>query len=238
MNPRTTQILEALIQEFIVSGEPVSSKQLAKRRDFEVRDATIRNELNYLMQEGYLEQPHISSGRIPTDKGYRFLVNLVMSDFSQINEREFTPTVSELEDEFISGKFDNFIRDLADNLELLSAGYNAPAELVYKSGLDGLFENMVSDAWFNNPHELFRVVQDFELLDDRMEELLNFLSPSREPRVFIGRSPITRSPQLSVIAERFVSGDGDFVIAAIGPKRMDYGRTIRFFRVLRQAINT
>src|SRR5580700_8422643 len=72
MNERTSQILEAAIQEFIDSGEPVSSGRLYEQYDFGIKPAMIRLELDALEEEGYLQQPYHSAGRIPTDRGYEF----------------------------------------------------------------------------------------------------------------------------------------------------------------------
>ena len=67
MTDRTAQILEAAIQEFINTGEPVSSGLLYDRYDFGIKPAMIRLELDELEDGGYLEQPHHSAGRVPTD---------------------------------------------------------------------------------------------------------------------------------------------------------------------------
>src|SRR5271154_4818296 len=72
MNDRTSQILEAAIQEFIHTGEPVSSGWLYKQYDFGIKPAMIRLELGSLEDGGYLEQPYHSAGRVPTDTGYEF----------------------------------------------------------------------------------------------------------------------------------------------------------------------
>ncbi len=75
MDTRKKKILEAAITHYIGTAEPVSSKVLSEKYRFDVRSATIRNELNDLEKEGYLSQLHASSGRIPTDKGYRLFVD-------------------------------------------------------------------------------------------------------------------------------------------------------------------
>jgi heat-inducible transcriptional repressor len=72
---RQAAILRAIVREYIRSGEPVGSKSLAGRAKMSVSPATIRNEMARLEELGYLTQPHTSAGRIPTDRGYRFLVD-------------------------------------------------------------------------------------------------------------------------------------------------------------------
>ena len=80
MNPgdRSRRILAALVREYIATGEPVPSSQLASVAGLGVSSATVRNELARLEEEGFLQQPHTSAGRIPTDRGYRFYVDLLL----------------------------------------------------------------------------------------------------------------------------------------------------------------
>lgn len=236
MNPRTAKILEAVIREFIETGSPVSSKRLCEKRDFGVKDATIRNELNDLIQDGFLEQPHISSGRVPTDKGYRFLVEQVMADLMTGLEFGIAKTFTSLKEEFARHEFEDFVDDMSEELELLGVGYAPDAQEIYKSGLDELFSHFVSDYEIGDRHEFFQIAKDFEMLDERMADLLNFVAKGGSPKVFIGRSPITKSRQLSVIADRYEANGEPFVLAAVGPKRMDYPKNLRFFKQLREAI--
>ena len=75
---RSGRVLAALIREYISSGEPVPSSLLASEAGLGVSSATVRNILVRLEVEGYLQQPHTSSGRVPTDRGYRFYVDLLL----------------------------------------------------------------------------------------------------------------------------------------------------------------
>src|SRR5437764_9856990 len=75
---RSKRVLAALIREYIASGEPVASTLLASAAGLGVSSATVRNILSRLEEEGYVQQPHTSAGRIPTDRGYRFYVDLLL----------------------------------------------------------------------------------------------------------------------------------------------------------------
>ncbi len=75
---RENAILRTIITSYIDSGEPVGSRFLSKKLDFALSPATIRNIMADLEEMGFLQQPHISAGRIPTDKAYRFFVDSVM----------------------------------------------------------------------------------------------------------------------------------------------------------------
>ena len=75
LNERQAAILEAVVTEYIGSAEPVGSSHVANAPGVQVSSATVRSEMVALERDGYLEQPHTSAGRIPTDKGYRFFVD-------------------------------------------------------------------------------------------------------------------------------------------------------------------
>lgn len=77
-NDRSRRILAALVREFIASGEPVASSVLVSAAGLGLSSATVRNILAALEEEGFVQQPHTSAGRIPTDRGYRFYVDLLL----------------------------------------------------------------------------------------------------------------------------------------------------------------
>jgi heat-inducible transcriptional repressor len=78
LDDRARDVLRAVVQEFITSGDPVGSQALTRRGEFEVSPATMRNVLSELEALGYLEKPHTSAGRVPTDQGYRFFVDSLL----------------------------------------------------------------------------------------------------------------------------------------------------------------
>ncbi len=80
LSKRQHQILLSLVQEFIDRAEPVGSSTLARKYGISASPATIRNEMARLEDMGYLYQPHTSSGRVPTDKAYRYYVNFLLKE--------------------------------------------------------------------------------------------------------------------------------------------------------------
>jgi heat-inducible transcriptional repressor len=74
LDDRKSSVLRALVEEYIRSGEPVSSQAILERSGLRVSSATVRNDLAKLEALGFVAQPHTSAGRIPTDSGYRFYV--------------------------------------------------------------------------------------------------------------------------------------------------------------------
>ena len=78
LDERKAAILAAVVSEYIETAQPVASGHVARRTDLSVSAATVRNEMAVLEHDGYLIHPHTSAGRIPTDKGYRFYVDLLL----------------------------------------------------------------------------------------------------------------------------------------------------------------
>ncbi|AFA73952.1 heat-inducible transcription repressor HrcA [Gordonia polyisoprenivorans VH2] len=74
---RRFEILRAIVTDFVATQEPIGSKALVERHQLGVSSATVRNDMAVLEAEGYIAQPHTSSGRIPTDKGYRMFVDRI-----------------------------------------------------------------------------------------------------------------------------------------------------------------
>ena len=83
LSERKHTILRAIIQNYLETGEPVGSRTLSKSTDLKLSSATIRNEMADLEDLGYIFQPHTSAGRIPSDKGYRLYVDMLMRDKEQ-----------------------------------------------------------------------------------------------------------------------------------------------------------
>ena len=79
LGPRSETILNAIVSEYIQSGEPVGSRTVSKKFSVGLSAATIRNIMSDLTELGFIEQPHVSAGRIPTDLGYRVYVDRILS---------------------------------------------------------------------------------------------------------------------------------------------------------------
>lgn len=107
LNERKKQILQAIIDEYIGSAEPVGSRAISKKNKLGISSATIRNEMADLEEMGYLIQPHTSAGRIPSDAGYRFYVNSLMKRYQMGIE-----AIEQLQHELAGrvGKLDRAIR--------------------------------------------------------------------------------------------------------------------------------
>ena len=88
LDDRKQTILKVIISNYLETGEPVGSRTISKLSGLNLSSATIRNEMSDLEELGYIIQPHTSAGRIPTDKGYRFYVDKVMSEKQESEKKE------------------------------------------------------------------------------------------------------------------------------------------------------
>ena len=115
LNERKIRILDAIIRNYLETGEPVGSRTISKYTDLKLSSATIRNEMSDLEDLGYIEQPHTSAGRIPTDKGYRFYVDHLI--------REKDREVAEMK-EFVLQKTEKMEQVLKNVARMLASDTN------------------------------------------------------------------------------------------------------------------
>lgn len=117
LNERKIKILEAIITDYIATAEPIGSRTIAKKYDFGLSSATIRNEMSDLEEMGFITQPHASSGRVPSDKGYRLYVDQLMQ------QRELDPHEKDFLQQLIIKnihQIDYFMHETAKAIALLT----------------------------------------------------------------------------------------------------------------------
>ena len=228
MTDRTAQILEAAIQEFINTGDPVSSGLLYDRYEFGIKPAMIRLELDELEDCGYLEQPHHSAGRVPTNSGYEFFAKRMLGIANVPSERSIGDAKqNDLHLLLKEQAWPDLLNELSAQLGLLSVAADLVRESVYKAGLQHLIDHL---DW-QDQSGIRSVIHDFEEVDERAPRAAEHMGIG--PQIFIGKkSPLTTSDNLSVVGGNYQIGDATISIFAIGPKRMDYKKVIRIFKNL------
>src|SRR5471030_1228200 len=115
---RSKRVLAALVREYIASGEPVASSLLVTAAGLGVSSATVRSILARLEEEGFVQQPHTSAGRIPTDRGYRFYVDLLLD--SKRPNRSATAVEARLRRESPNGLLDSLLPQVSHMLSQAS----------------------------------------------------------------------------------------------------------------------
>lgn len=104
LDERKKKVLQAIVEEYVNTAEPVSSNTLTSNHGLNCSSATIRNEMADLEKAGYLDKTHTSSGRIPSEKGYRYYVDELLKD----------DNISLEEIKYISSKLETKVNEIED----------------------------------------------------------------------------------------------------------------------------
>jgi heat-inducible transcriptional repressor len=218
LSERQYKILSAIIEQYAEVAVPVGSVMLAKL--FNVSSATIRNDMALLEKTGYIEQPHTSAGRIPTDKGYRLYVN-------GITDGEQTSGFIDRSAKAI----DTRINHAGEAEQTIRSAVKSLAEITNNVGLATIGSSFYVRGFgrlFDHP-ELMQAsaAREVAILIDNLEPWLRETAPNAPLSVFIGReNPIGKSSQSTLVISRFRSPYSDrSYIGVLGPTRQDY-RTV------------
>jgi len=211
MNTRKKAILKAIIKEYVDTAEPVGSSILVKKYNFGISPATIRNEMAELEKRGYLGHLYTSSGRVPTDKGYRYFVDeLIEKEVLGLREK------TKLE-RFLNLKVDQLVRQttkvlasLAHNLAILDL-----EDEFWEVG----FEELFAQPEFEDLGEIKCISKILDNLEDDFEKL--FQETKGELNIYIGEeNPLRGMENCSIIITKLRKGK----LGILGPKRMRYAR--------------
>lgn len=222
LTDRQEKILNIIVKEYVDSAQPVSSQLLEKKYDFGVCPATIRIDMQRLTEKGYIYQPHTSAGRVPTDRGYRFLVNKLFE--KKLEDFEIGDWFKDCEDEI---KFvQSLTKKLASFSQTLALSYLKNEKILWKDGWEEILKEpefeekdyLISFAEFLEDFE--RGIEDFEI--------------NSGIKIYIGReNPFKKAKDFSIISSKcFLPKGGEGIIALLGPKRMAYERNISLINSL------
>jgi heat-inducible transcriptional repressor len=227
MTDRQREILAAIIEQHAEIAAPVGSVMLAKL--FGVSSATIRSEMARLEEMGFIEQPHTSAGRIPTDAGYRFYVNSLNEQHANDTQPLLLDRGSKAINARISNhtdRADRAIRSAVDSLVELTQnlGIATIGDELYLSGIGNLF----SQPEFLQGNHAQAVAQ----LIDNLEPWLREAAPNEPLNVYIGsENPIGKTSGATLIISRFRSPYSDnSYIGVLGPTRQSYAKVMRLVR--------
>ena len=178
------KIFEAIVDEYIRTGEPVGSNVVKGKLGFDVSSATIRNEMASLEAQGFLDHPHTSAGRIPTIKGYRFYIERMMSDeprsLSADEKNEIDRFFSEIaadDDEVLIESASNALAELT-NCAVVSANMTARFSVITKVELiptgRRVYCLLLITSEGNIKNRVCRL--SFDLTNEQMEFFTEFLN--------------------------------------------------------------
>lgn len=220
LSDRRQQILFSIINEYINNSAPVGSELVCEKYDIRASSATVRSEMAMLVEEGYLEQLHISGGRIPTSKAYRIFVNSI--DIGNIKELELP--------DILTG-FESFSREWLKCVSRYtrSLAINYQNSDLMKIGLDVLLE----EPEFNNDFfSLQNLINRLEELDDYVSELVN-IAPKKGIMVYIGEeNPLGLNDCSMIISSYETRNNEEGLLALLGPTRMRYDKNMALVNYL------
>lgn len=222
LTSRQAKILAAIVKENCESSQPVASADLVEKYQFSVSSPTIRNEMQALEKLGYISQPHTSSGRVPTDKGFRYFVNELMDRVKlTLKEQE------QLKKEMI--KLQLMHMELGRRIAKVISEHSQEASFalfgdeVSTVGLSNILENPALPA-----EDAKEIAKFFDQIDEHAEKILQDYSGEVKPKTFIGKElALSKKSDYSMIVSGLQLPSGKKgVIGLIGPKSMKYEKNL------------
>lgn len=234
MEERLKKILAAVIEEYTATAVPVGSKILAEKYKFGMSPATIRNDMAELEEKGFLHQPHVSAGRIPTDKGYRYFVEEIMGEqtLSASDQKKLQAEILKLKAQNV-----RLSRTTAKLLSSLSGGLaiTGTEDEFFDFGLGELLEN----PEFREIDQFCKVAEVLDYIDENVDTILGKIKDG-ETKIFIGHeNPIKEISNCSMVVTPYRTKEGDRgLLAIIGPKRMKYAKNKSLLDYVKKLIGT
>lgn len=209
MDPRLQQLLRLVLQEYVASAEPVGSQYLVDRYTLEVSPATVRNWFAELDELGFLEQPHTSGGRIPTEAAFKQFADEIEPKPAPKRARErLEAAIKKVDDE---RKLKAIARELADLTGLASIVSMEGSDTFY-TGLSQLLAQPEFRNWQNAIH----LTGLLEHLDETLAGLKRISFD--EPLVLLGEDCPFGPACAAIVAKT----EGGALLGILGPIRMDY----------------
>lgn len=224
---RREALLRAIVQEYIKSARPISSKTLVDEYGFDYSPATIRNDMAALEAAGYIAQPHTSAGRVPTEKGYQYYIsNFIEQKELQQSKKEFIKKAVKQEEEDDRKKAQQLAKSIADLTD--------EAVIISFSGGGYLYTGIAHI--FRKPEfvEHAEMMVTMGELFDHIDEVMGGVRQDidNEVRVLMGnRNPFAES--LSMIVSEYDMQNGPHgIFGILGPMRMDYDTNFAIFEYM------
>lgn len=224
LTARQRELLNAIINEFIETANAVGSIDLPEKYELDISSATIRNEMARLVDLGYLQKPHASSGRIPTTLAFRYFIQEIDEDVDSIDIRKQVA----LSEDFFQKRY-NTDQLLISAVKVLNElTHNAAVAVlddrIYHAGLPSLLDN----PEFQNLNNLKQVLSVLEDYSDLMEIFSRFEGHKDSIKVLIGDEiGLNAFDKCAFAFADIPSAHGNKgYVAVLGPNRMDYRKVI------------
>lgn len=226
MEPRKENLLNLIVEDYIKTAEPVGSKFLVQNYNLELSDATIRNEMRELEEEGYLTHPHTSAGRIPTEMGYKYYVEHLLRT-TGVSKKIKDEIQSVLEAEKDLAKSRKNIAKLISEYLNTSVIIAFSDSNVYYTGISNLF----SQPEFQQMNLTVDVSAMFDQCEEVIEKVFELVEGSELVTLIGSENPL--GSFCSIISAR--TADNNLFII-LGPTRMDYSKSKNILEYLVKVI--
>ncbi len=222
MIPRQKELFKNIVEEYIKTSQPVGSKLVVDKFHPDISSATVRNDMAELEEQGLINQPHTSAGRVPTEDGFRKYVAENVDQQKFLNKKE-----AEEIRKNITGNTDREIKELAKNVAAKSKASVFVAfdsNDVYYTGLSNLF----SQPEFRNFDLICNLSQVIDHLAEVIEKIYDQVG---DLEIKIGsQNPF--SSDCSMVAAK----NKNILIGILGPMRMNYQYNVQLINFVREII--
>ena len=235
MKERTLRILQALVEDFIETANPVASGRLLESGKFNVSSATVRNEFAALEEVGFIKSPHVSAGKVPTAKGYRFFVDEMVPDdhateiVSNVFAKHFKDYRLAKSKETVLDAL-RLVSQLSGNVAFVQVNEDQTFYL-------GLSHVLRSPEFLATPEKAAQIVEVLEG-KTRFRELLNGLKiEENEVKIFIGEENLLEEiSSCAMLVTKFETENMSGSMGILGPMRMKYGFNKALLNEVKQLI--
>lgn len=233
ITPRQTQLLKAVVDEYIKTAKAVGSENLVEKYNLQISPATVRNEMARLIDAGFLKQPHTSAGRVPTSLGFRTYLNKLMEEVGVPVLQEVAIKQRLWQQRF---EFEKMLRQAAMSLAE-STGYLAVVLTreghVFHSGAANILEH---PEFYDI--DVTRTVLNLSDHEDLLFDIFSKAVSENHVHVLIGEEiSVPRLSEVSFVFSKFETSKHHGAITVIGPSRMDYSKVIPIVRYFRSLIS-
>lgn len=232
LTDRQIKLLEAIINEYSESSEPVGSKTVVKKYSLKVSPATIRNEMAALLEDGFLEMMHTSSGRVPTSRAFRYFIEELMheDELPVLQEVAYKQRLWPHRFEF-EKMLRQAVLSLADSTGYLSLAITDEGFITY-AGAHSLLES--SEFW-----DIDVMKSTLSLMDkyDMLDKIFKDLTKNNDVSVIIGEElALPKLNYCSLVFAPFHTQKKSGYISVFGPSRMKYPLVVPAVRYSRNLI--
>lgn len=227
LTDRQEQLLKAIIELYVKSGEPIGSESVEKNYDLGISPATIRHEMGHLTDLGYLKQPHTSAGRIPTSMGFRLYISELMKEkeVSVIDEVSIKQKLMDRRQAY-EGMVREATRALAQKCNMLALSVLDNGDEIYSSGA----ANILDIPEFYDIDVTRFVLSLFDQFLT-LQQIIGKASGDDPIHVIFGEdTEFEYLRPAGFVFTRFDSGVHSGILGVIGPARMNFPQVFPYLR--------